>query len=180
MAAGEASGLPPLEEATVRLGRIPALLSAHNSLRAPKSNVGASLAIGLLVPFLLSLMISKTRKKGKVRAVTCEVGGDPGIAKRNLRFLRLVEMPWEGTDTLADPFEHACHQAKGNKCLGTREFIKMETETSNDGRRLEKVTLGKYSWLTYFEVLTRVENFASGLVARGHKEGERVAICAET
>lgn len=66
------------------------------------------------------------------------------------------------------------------KFLGTRQLIKKEFESSGDGRSFEKLTLGKYVWITYSQALTRVENFASGLVALGHKKGERVAMFAET
>jgi long-chain acyl-CoA synthetase len=179
MADGDSSGLPPLEDVT-HPGGVAALPPAQRSLLSLDNNILASLTVGLLVPLLLSLVISKGKKKDKVRAVTCEVGGEPGLTKRNQRFLSLVETPWEGADTLAVLFEQACRQYKDNKFLGTRGVVKTETETSPDGRSFEKVTYGKYSWLTYGEALPRVENLSSGLVALGHKKGERVAIFAET
>lgn len=179
MADGKASGLPPLEDMTHPDG-VPALPPAQNRLLTLDNNLMATLTVGLLVPFLLSLVISKGKRKVKVRAVTCEVGGEPGLSKRNQRFLSLVETPWEGADTLAALFEQACHQYEGNKFLGTRELIKSETETSSDGRKFEKVTLGKYNWLTYGDALPLVENLSSGLVTLGHKKGDRVAIFAET
>jgi hypothetical protein len=91
-----------------------------------------------------------------------------------------VETPWEGADTLAVLFEQACHQYAGNKCLGTRKLIKKENVSGGDGRQFEKVTLGEYVWLNYGEALPRVVNLSSGLVALGHKKGDRVAIFAET
>jgi long-chain acyl-CoA synthetase len=176
MADGRATGLPPLEDVTHPDG-IPALPPAHNTF---DTNLMATVTIGLLVPLLLSLVISKSKKKSKVRAVTCEVGGEPGLTKRNHRFLSLVETPWEGADTLAALFDQACHQYADNKCLGTRKIIKKETETGSDGRKFEKITFGEYTWLTYGDALHRVENLAAGLVAIGHKPGDRVAIFAET
>ena len=179
MADGGSSGLPPLEDLT-HPGGTPALPPAKHNVLALDNNVMASLTVGLLVPFLLSLVISKGKKKEKTRAVTCEVGGEPGLTKRNQRFLSLVETPWEGADTLAVLFEQACRQYADNKFLGTRELIKSETETSSDGRTFEKVTYGKYNWLTYGQALPQVEDLSSGLVALGHKKGEKVAIFAET
>lgn len=179
MADGQASGLPPLESMT-HPDAIAALPPAQNRFLGVDNNLMATLSAGLLVPFLLSLVISKGKKKDKIRAVTCEVGGEPGVAKRNQRFLSLVETPWEGADTLAVLFEQSCHRYAGNNFLGTRELIKSETETSSDGRKFDKVTLGKYNWLTYGKALPRVENLSSGLVALGHKKGERIAIFAET
>lgn len=179
MEAGEASGLPPIGDITNPEGA-PALPPAKTSSFEIDNNVMAGVAFGLLIPVLLAVMFNKGSKKPKVRAVTCEAGGEPGLTKRNQRFLGLVETPWEGADTLAFLFEQACQKYAHNNFVGTRELIKRETETSSDGKSFEKVTLGKYKWLTYGEALIRVENFASGLVALGHRKGERVAIFAET
>jgi hypothetical protein len=120
------------------------------------------------------------RQQQQQRAVTCDVGGEAGIAKRNRRFLALVETPWEGATTMAILFEQACERFSGNKCLGTRTLVREETEVSADGRRFEKVTLGNYFWITYELALQRVRHFASGLVAIGHQRGERLAIFSET
>lgn len=178
MAAGD-TGLPPIGDLT-STGGLPALPPAKSSHLTVDSNVMTAIALGLLLPVLLSVVLKKGGKKSKQRAVTCEVGGEPGLTKRNQRFLSLVETPWEGADTLAILFEQACKQHAGTNFLGTRELIKTETESGSDGRQFEKVTLGKYKWITYAKALSRVQNFSSGLMALGHQRGERVAIFAET
>lgn len=143
----------------------------------------------IIVPLILFCMVYLTtgkirqprwRRQQQQRAVTCDVGGEAGIAKRNRRFLALVETPWEGATTMAILFEQACERFSGNKCLGTRTLVSQETEVSADGRRFEKVTLGNYFWITYELSLQRVRHFASGLVAIGHQRGERLAIFSET
>ncbi|KAH8949603.1 hypothetical protein BDL97_10G040900 [Sphagnum fallax] len=174
-------------------------LTGKDQLRAPPSS-GVSTIISLLewrsamvsliiVPLILFCMVYLTtgkirqprwRRQQQQRAVTCDVGGEAGIAKRNRRFLALVETPWEGATTMAILFEQACERFSGNKCLGTRTLVSQETEVSADGRRLEKVSLGNYFWITYELALQRVRHFASGLVAIGHQRGERLAIFSET
>eukprot|EP00250_Pteridium_aquilinum_P027005 c33997_g1_i1 orf=103-315(+) len=47
-----------------------------------------TIVFGLLLPFLvLSMAKMKGGKKLKVRGVTVEAGGEPGLTKRNHRFL---------------------------------------------------------------------------------------------
>jgi len=176
-------------------------LTGTDQMRAPPSS-GVSTIISLLewrsamvsliiVPLILFCMVYLTtgkirqprwrrQQQQQQRAVTCDVGGEAGIAKRNRRFLALVETPWEGATTMAILFEQACERFSGNKCLGTRTLVREETEVSADGRRFEKVTLGNYFWITYELALQRVRHFASGLVAIGHQRGERLAIFSET
>uniref|UniRef100_A0A0C9RQ56 TSA: Wollemia nobilis Ref_Wollemi_Transcript_3651_2873 transcribed RNA sequence n=1 Tax=Wollemia nobilis TaxID=56998 RepID=A0A0C9RQ56_9CONI len=142
------------------------------------TKMGAYL-LGILVPVLLSYLL-KNRKKGKLRGVPVEAGGDAGHTVRSYKFPLPIEMPWEGASTLADLFEQSCKKRAHAQLLGTRKVISRETEVSPDGRSLEKVHLGNYEWLSYGQVFQRACNFASGLVELGHERGERVAIFAET
>uniref|UniRef100_A0A0D6QU16 AMP-dependent synthetase/ligase domain-containing protein n=1 Tax=Araucaria cunninghamii TaxID=56994 RepID=A0A0D6QU16_ARACU len=142
------------------------------------TKMGAYL-IGILVPLLLSYVL-KNRKKGKLRGVPVEAGGDAGHTVRSYNFPLPIEMPWEGASTLADLFEQSCKKRAHAQLLGTRKVISRETEVSPDGRPLEKVHLGNYEWLSYGQVFQRACNFASGLVELGHERGERAAIFAET
>ncbi|KAH7352445.1 hypothetical protein KP509_19G045500 [Ceratopteris richardii] len=114
------------------------------------------------------------------RGVTVDAGGDPGITKRNHRFDKLLETPWEGADTLASLFEQACAKHDGRRALGTREFIKKEAELSADGKAFDKLTFGKYKWISFKEAFEQASCFASGLAELGHLKAERCAIFAET
>ncbi|MCO5563627.1 hypothetical protein L7F22_017274 [Adiantum nelumboides] len=137
-------------------------------------------AIVLLPLFLLFMAKVKGRKELKVRGVTVDVGGEPGLTKRNHRFLKLVETPWEGAGTLAALFEQSCQKNSTLPAFGTRVLLKKETEVSGDGRAFDKLTFGKYEWITFQEGLEQASSFASGLMAFGHEGGERCAIFAET
>ncbi|KAI4987847.1 long chain acyl-CoA synthetase 9, chloroplastic-like [Hordeum vulgare subsp. vulgare] len=136
--------------------------------------------VGLLVPIAVSLLLQKKRKVEKKRGVPVDVGGEPGYAIRNHRFERPVETHWEGVNTLAELFEHACKEYVYMPLLGTRKLISREIESSPDGRSFEKLHLGDYEWKCYAEAFKSVCNFSSGLVNLGRQNNERVAIFAET
>ncbi|KAF5205941.1 Long chain acyl-coa synthetase [Thalictrum thalictroides] len=135
--------------------------------------------VGVLAPLVFSLMF-RNAKNGKKRGLPVVVGGDPGIAVRNYRFLAPVETAWEGITTLAGLFEQSCKLYPDKNLLGTRKLISREVEVSEDGRSLEKLHLGNYEWLTYAQAFEAVCNFSSGLVQLGHKKEERAAIFADT
>ncbi|EMS61973.1 Long chain acyl-CoA synthetase 9, chloroplastic [Triticum urartu] len=122
----------------------------------------------------------KRRKVENKRGVPVDVGGEPGYAIRNHRFERPVETHWEGVNTLAELFEHACKEYLYMPLLGTRKLISREIESSPDGRSFEKLHLGEYEWKCYAEAFKSVCNFSSGLVNLGRQDNERVAIFAET
>ncbi|MCO5569028.1 hypothetical protein L7F22_022734 [Adiantum nelumboides] len=135
--------------------------------------------VSTLLPLILGLVLKAIWRK-KERGVTVKAGGEPGLTKRNHRFEKLVESPWEGATTVAHVFEEACKMHGPQKLLGTRPLIKRELELSGDGRSFEKLTLGSYAWLSFAEAFEQACNFASGLVAIGHEKGESCAIFAET
>ena len=114
------------------------------------------------------------------RGVAVEVGGEPGLTKRNHRYPKLLETPWEGVVTLAALFEQVCERHKARPAFGTRKLVKKEAEVAADGRSFDKLTLGSYEWITFEEAFKQASDFASGLVALGHAKGERCALFAET
>lgn len=134
--------------------------------------------LAVAVPVVLSIVVGK--KKVKQRGVPVQVGGEPGLAMRNARTSKLVEVPWEGATTMADLFEQSCKKHSKQRYLGTRKVIGREFVTANDGRKFEKLHLGDFQWDSYAEVFERACNFASGLVNIGHDVETRVAIFAET
>lgn len=136
--------------------------------------------LGVLLPSVLLYLVKNGKKKSKIRGVTVEVGGEPGLTKRNYRYLKLLETPWEGAVTLAALFEQSCQRHKTLPAFGIRKFIKKEAEVSKDGRSFEKYTYGKYIWISFEEALEQVKSFSSGLLAIGHEKGEKCAIFAET
>lgn len=138
-----------------------------------------AIVVAVLVPSLLS-MILVGKKKVKQRGVPVQVGGEAGLAIRNGRSAKLIEVPWEGATTMAALFEQSCKKNSQERFLGTRKLIKRDFVTASDGRKFEKVHLGEYQWETYGQVFDRACNFASGLIKLGHDVDTRAAIFSET
>lgn len=135
--------------------------------------------VGALVPFVLTLILHKSKKEKK-RGLLVDVGGEPGYAIRSHQCSSPVESAWEGISTLAELFEQSCRRFQNNCFLGTRALVAREVEVTKDGKSFEKLHLGDYEWLTYGKAFELVSNFASGLSQLGHKREERVAIFADT
>ncbi|KAL3700414.1 hypothetical protein R1sor_018436 [Riccia sorocarpa] len=161
-------------------GALPLLDVSNTSKENSAGGTMTPIVVSILIPVILSLALRRRGEKKKNAAVTVDVGGEPGYTVRNHRYLSLLETPWEGANTISALFEDTCKNYSPHPLLGTRELIQRETIKSPDGRPLEKVTLGKFTWQTFGEVFERVQHFSSGLVSLGLKKGEKVAIFAET
>ncbi|KAM7495299.1 hypothetical protein LguiB_029908 [Lonicera macranthoides] len=139
--------------------------------------VGAVI-VAVLVPLLSAVFMGK--KKSKQRGVEVQVGGEAGLAMRNARSAKLIEVPWEGATTMAALFEQSCKKHSIQRALGTRKLISKEIVTASDGRKFEKVHFGEYQWETYAQIFDCVCNFGSGLIKLGHDVDTRAAIFSET
>ncbi|XP_057461651.1 long chain acyl-CoA synthetase 8-like [Actinidia eriantha] len=138
-----------------------------------------AVVVAVLVPLVLSVILVG-KKNVKQRAVPVQVSGEAGLAIRNARSAKLVDVPWEGATTMAALFEQSCKKHSREQFLGTRKLISRDFVTASDGRKFEKLHLGEYQWETYGQVFDRACNFASGLVKLGHDVDTRVAIFSET
>ncbi|CAN4084533.1 unnamed protein product [Withania somnifera] len=125
-------------------------------------------------------MLLMGKKRAKQRGVPVQVGGETGLAMRNAKSTRLVEVPWEGATTVPALFEQSCRKHSSDRCLGTRKLVSRDFVTASDGRKFEKLHLGEYQWDSYGQVFDRACNFASGLINFGHDVDTRAAIFAET
>ncbi|XP_027062596.1 long chain acyl-CoA synthetase 8 isoform X1 [Coffea arabica] len=143
------------------------------------SGIVGAVILAIAVPLFLSVVLVG-KKKAKQRGVHEQVSGEAGLAMRNARQARLVEVPWEGATTMAALFEQSCRKYWGQRFLGRRKLIGREFVTASDGRKFEKLHLGDYQWETYGQVFDRACNFASGLVKLGHDVDTRAAIFSET
>ena len=63
-----------------------------------------------------------------------QVGGEAGLAIRNGRSAKLIEVPWEWATTIAALFEQSCKKNSHERFLGTRKLIKRDFVTASDGR----------------------------------------------
>lgn len=143
------------------------------------SGVVGAVFIAIIIPIFLSILLMGKRKP-KQRGVPVQVGGEAGLAMRNAKSARLVEVPWEGATTVAALFEQSCKKHSSYRCLGTRKLVSRDFATASDGRKFEKLHLGEYQWESYGQVFDRVCNFASGLINLGHDVDTRAAIFAES
>lgn len=141
--------------------------------------VVAAVAIAIIVPLFLSVVLMG-KKKAKQRGVLAKVGGEAGLAMRNAKSAKLIEVPWEGATTVTALFEKSCRKHSSKRCLGTRKLVSRDFVTAKDGRKFEKLHLDEYNWESYGQIFDRACNFASGLVNLGHDLETRAAIFSET
>lgn len=155
--------------------------SSYVSLFKDQGSFGvvAVVVIAMIVPLFLSV-VRMGKKKAKQRGVPVKAGGEAGLAMRNAKSARLIEVPWEGATTMTALFEKSCRKHSSKHCLGTRKLVSRDFVTAKDGRKFEKLHLGEYQWESYGQVFDRACNFASGLISLGHDVDTRAAIFAES
>lgn len=81
--------------------------------------------------------------------------------------------------TLPAALAYAAEQYGSRPCMATRKLIQRERK-ENNGKILEKLQLGDYTWKTYSEVQDMATATGVGLRSMGLQHGERVVIFAET
>ncbi|XP_059276678.1 long chain acyl-CoA synthetase 8-like [Lycium ferocissimum] len=155
--------------------------SSYVSFFKDKGSFGVvgAVVIAIIIPLFLSLVLMG-KKKAKQRGVPVNVGGEAGLAMRNAKSAKLIEVPWEGATTMAALFEKSCRKHSSKRCLGTRKLVSRDFITAKDGRKFEKLHLSEYNWESYAQTFDRACNFASGLVNLGHDVETRAAIFSET
>ncbi|XP_071520114.1 uncharacterized protein [Panulirus ornatus] len=75
--------------------------------------------------------------------------------------------------------EYAANKHGEAPCMGTRKLLARERTTEN-GRKLEKLRFGDYTYMSYKEVQEMVVNFSDGIRSLGLGSGDRIAVFAET
>uniref|UniRef100_A0A8C1N4G1 long-chain-fatty-acid--CoA ligase n=1 Tax=Cyprinus carpio TaxID=7962 RepID=A0A8C1N4G1_CYPCA len=134
------------------------------------------------LPYLLlrssdSQTFSECSRRVKARSVS----GHPSGPYRDIGALRVLATCLQpGVNTLDLVFESSVCRFPHFDCLGTRDLLSEEDETSEDGRVFKKVILGEYRWMSYDQVYKEVRAFGSGLVALGQKPLKNIAIFCET
>lgn len=94
-------------------------------------------------------------------------------------FQLLEELKGAGATTLPAILSYAAKKHGDAPCMGTRELLGREHIVENE-RKMEKLRLGDYHFLTYREVQEQVERFAAGLASVGTGQTGRIAMFAET
>ncbi|CAB3999809.1 long-chain-fatty-acid-- ligase 4-like, partial [Paramuricea clavata] len=109
------------------------------------------------------------------------VSRDPSSSYRCVEhYQNILRTPVNAVYTLDKLFRNTVSSHGSKKCLGTRELFSSENEMQANGRVFNKVVLGNYNWLSYNEVLTKVESFGCGLLALGQRTKQNVVIFADT
>ncbi|XP_042891092.1 long-chain-fatty-acid--CoA ligase 4-like [Penaeus japonicus] len=104
------------------------------------------------------------------------VKGDGGH-KHGFRLLE--ELQAASATTLPAILEYAANKHGDAPCMGTRQILARERVVEND-KKLEKLKLGVYSFLTYREVQDQVVKFGAGLASIGTGDTGRIAMFGET
>ncbi|RMZ95312.1 long-chain-fatty-acid-- ligase 4 isoform X2 [Brachionus plicatilis] len=78
-------------------------------------------------------------------------------------------------------FERSAQKYQDKKCLGVRQVLSVEDQVQQDGKIFKKFELGKnYKWMSYAQVLDKIDSVADGLLEIGIKSNDNVIIYAET
>lgn len=87
----------------------------------------------------------------------------------------------QSRDALTVPavLEFAASQHGEAPCMGTRQLLERQ-RIEEKGKKLEKLRLGEYNYMSYKEVLDKVKGFSVGMRNLGLGSGDRVAMFAET
>ena len=67
-------------------------------------------------------------------------------------------------------FEKTCHKFINLPALGTSELLSEVDEVQPNGKVFKKAIFGKYNWITFQELLDKVDAFAKGLSQLGIKK----------
>lgn len=113
---------------------------------------------------------------GKLQGDFLWIKGDGG---HKHGFDLLEELQSKGALTVPAILEFAANNHGEAACMGTRQVLERQKIQEND-KKLEKLRLGDYSYMSYKEVLDKVTNFSAGMRNLGLGSGDRVAMFAET
>ena len=118
------------------------------------------------------------RKRNAVRAVQ-EDPSDPYSP-----WVRLGTPPVslaDGCETIDEMMRKCIKTYFNRNCLGHRKILQEERIVQADGKVFYKRSLEpEYTWLSYGQVDTRINNIMRGLLANGVKPGDKVVIFMET
>lgn len=104
------------------------------------------------------------------------IKGDGG----HKRGYELVEdLRKQNMTTVPAIFEYAAQKHSEAPCMGTRQLLSRE-RTEENGKKMEKLSLGEYTFISYKEVHETMVKFSNGMRNLGLGEGDRVAMFAET
>ena len=152
--------------------------------------------MGFLVSVILSIVgsidssigkIKKNKKKSNVSGVPDRDAAhsvcvnSANSSYRSVMSLKLYEQ-CESIPNIYEAFRDvAIKRFSDLKMLGTREIIDYEEEVQKNGKVFKKsIMKNSYDWLTYREVLNKIDMLSNGLLQLGIKSNDNLVIFSET
>jgi len=91
-----------------------------------------------------------------------------------------VELERHNLTTMDAVFKHVTEKYGKDKCLGTRQILSEVEEVQPNGKTFSKYELGDYHWRSFSDLEVEADKLSKGLTSLGLKEGDKVAMIAET
>ena len=102
-------------------------------------------------------------------------------AYRSVMSPNYLYKPDESIPNLYEAFREEAIKRFADKMLGTREIIGYEDEVQKNGKVFKKsIMKNNYGWLTYTEVLNKINMLSNGLLQLGIKSNDNLVIFSET
>ena len=105
---------------------------------------------------------------------------ETSVAYRSARRKELFRIDDENIN-LYDAIARSARKFADRPAMGAREIITMEDQKQPDGKTLKKqIMKNEYSWITYREMLDKIDHLANGFLHLGLKSNDNVVIFSET
>ena len=138
---------------------------------------------------LLDYMLEEPKRKSKYEYIPKKDGihsvqvhkSESSVTYRAVRAPNLFKL---GVNEPSNIYDAIARQANSNpdvEILGHREVVSVEDQKQSDGKVIIKYTMKDvYSWITYKEMMERIDSFANGLLSIGLKSNDNIVIFSET
>lgn len=103
------------------------------------------------------------------------------ISYRSSRVPHMFKLDENAYVNLYESIRRRADSCPNKTIMGRREVVAAEDETQTDGKILRKYRMrNDYSWMTYAQMMDRIDRVANGLLRLGLKSNENIVIFAET
>lgn len=118
-------------------------------------------------------------KPNEIHTVPVDVN-DTSISYRSARQKELFRID-DKKINIYDCIFKAAQKFSDRKILGTREILSIEEQSQADGKVLKKLIMkNEYSWITYKEMIAKIDHLANGFLNIGLKSNDNIVIFSET
>lgn len=118
-------------------------------------------------------------KPNEVHSVKVDVN-DSSLSYRSTRGKELFRVDNDKINIYESVFK-AAQKYSNVKIMGHREITSIEEQVQENGKILKKYLMkNEYSWITYNELISRVDHCANGLLKLGLRSNDNIVLFAET